>query len=721
MLQRVTLQCVKSFLTEAIIPLAPLTLIAGTNSSGKSTVFQTLLLVKQAFEHPAFSLDGMHLNGPQASVGSYVDWCSKHALTNVIVSIALTNEPLLKMRELRRAFFVRRPRRATSPVLWWLDRGPYGRRLRFDVRMTGTFKLTFSPSTEFPNDARLKYMSWSSSATRREESATYSLCTEAAIPSDEELDAAELDSDNDAERYRYFMTASRASPGAASAISKAYCAVEGLLPTSVLSATDESAAKITIIDQIAGVFSWARSTGRTSPDHDSQTVEEEETKDTKCVTDAMFSPTKRRFQILAVKAHKATDLQASRMLGAVGELRLARAIVDRFGSPQSGSATLNVDFRDAAHAASAALLAMARRLIVARAQDPSLAADIVDSAVDANAARISATYPELEEFVRFLVEAAQLSKDAALGDGLASALDMGARHSAVDRKHLQPTSIDSALRELYTSDTPQISINAPSEDAVRRYFVEGLFHLGPLRDEPRVLYVADVPLAPHDVGKRGQRAVSCLREFGREPIEFPLPVDGPEEHAAFKSEILPLSDIVSRWGQYLGIFDGLHIDPTEKYGTLVKVKGSLDGSSISPDLTNVGVGVSQVLPILVLCAAMPAGGCALIEQPELHLHPSVQSKLAVFFAACAGSGRQVVLESHSEHLVNRIRLMIACRELHATDVSVVFVERDAYGATAVPVKIRDDGALERWPRGFLDETERVLAALMRARSASRVR
>ena len=198
-----------------------------------------------------------------------------------------------------------------------------------------------------------------------------------------------------------------------------------------------------------------------------------------------------------------------------------------------------------------------------------------------------------------------------------------------------------------------------------------------------------------------------------------MPSDSSEERTCLRSETMPLSEVVSRWGQYLGIFDGLQIVTSEKYGTLVKVKGTMDGTSISPDLTNVGVGVSQVLPILVLCVAMPIGGCALIEQPELHLHPSVQSRLAVFFAACAESGRQVVLESHSEHLVNRTRLMVACDELRADDVSLVFVERDEYGATAAPIKIRADGALERWPRGFLDETERVLAALMRARSKSR--
>ena len=63
--------------------------------------------------------------------------------------------------------------------------------------------------------------------------------------------------------------------------------------------------------------------------------------------------------------------------------------------------------------------------------------------------------------------------------------------------------------------------------------------------------------------------------------------------------------------------------------------------------------------VLVLCLASPPGSVLLLEQPELHLHPAVQSKIADLIAACALSGRQIIVETHSEHLINRLRLLVA--------------------------------------------------------------
>lgn len=720
MLSRLVLKSVKSFLSETMVPFAPVTLIAGTNSSGKSTIFQTLLLIKQAFEHPALSLDGMHLNGPQATVGSYDDWCSKHELSDVSVSVGISNDALAKNRDLRRAIVSPyRKRRTAAPVLWWADRVAMTRRYRLtEARVVGELGMTFLPSSDSPNDARLKRVSWKSTWERGGESSEYQICVESAIPSDEELDAAALDSDNESERYRYSLTARRTAQGNATSAGPAFCAVEGLLPTSVLNATEERAAAMTIVDLVANVFAWVRSFGLGADDQ----AERESSRNAKALFDALYSPTKHRLQILAARANRASGAQAASLLGSVSELRLARALVDGFRRPLlPRESTASEDFAAQAQIAVESLFAMTLRLVMTRAAERSNVNSSESAVMEASSKRVTERYPDLGLPVRFLLDVVGLSADPVVREQLAAALGMAEKHAAVDRRRFLAVPTDIALRSLQAADTAQMVSVAPDETAVRRFFVQALFHLGPLRDEPRVLYMADVPLAPHDVGKRGQRAVSCLREFGNEMVEFLLPSDADDDYSSFELGTLPLSEVVSRWGQFLGIFDGLHIDTSEKYGTVVKVHGTMDGRHISPDLTNVGVGVSQVLPILVLCAAMPIGGCALIEQPELHLHPSVQSRLAIFFAACARSGRQVVLESHSEHLVNRMRLMVASGDLQADDVAIVFIERDEYGATAAPIKIQSDGSLERWPRGFLDETERVLAALMRTRAKSRKR
>ncbi|WP_162528596.1 AAA family ATPase [Mycolicibacterium sp. CBMA 361] len=82
-------------------------------------------------------------------------------------------------------------------------------------------------------------------------------------------------------------------------------------------------------------------------------------------------------------------------------------------------------------------------------------------------------------------------------------------------------------------------------------------------------------------------------------------------------------------------------------------------ANLDLDLTSVGTGVSQVLPVLVMCLQAPPGSLLLIEQPELHLNPAVQQKLADFLLAIAASGRQLLVETHSDYLITRLRLRTA--------------------------------------------------------------
>lgn len=705
-LKQLRLQSVKSFLSTAEICFAPVTVVAGTNSSGKSTIFQTLLLLKQAFEHPALSLDGMHLNGPQASVGSYHDWCSKHARTNVCVSVTLTNDyPIKRNIGISK---VRLTRRVAAPVFWWIERGLLSRRPLSNAQISGRFSMTFVPNAESPNDARLKDVEWHSTTRQDDDGASYTMTINPAMPSEEELDAAEIESESDLEKYRYTMKATRTWPRGTlqeTTLGPVLCAVEGLLPTSILNPTEDRAAVMTIVDHLVSTFSWIRSnSGFEFPNKPAKPTLQKE------IFEALHSPTEHRLKVLENRATKADGPRAIEILSAANEIRLARLLVDKLNPSREK------DLESRASLATDALFKMILSLIPPPLSNYDSATDNIDSFPHSSAEALSSRHPPLRPSLKFLLEVYKRCSDAATRDQIKFGIRMAENHARIDRPHLQPTTIDSVFRTRASTGTnpPMIITGAPSENTIRRYFVEGLFHLGPLRDEPRVLYVADVPLAPHDVGKRGQRAISCLREFGTEKIEFLMPSPLIEERVTLKTESVALSDIVSRWGQYLGLFDGIQIDTSEKYGTIVKVNGTMDGADISPDLTNVGVGVSQILPILVLCATMPVGGCALIEQPELHLHPSVQSRLAVFFAACALSNRQVVLESHSEHLINRLRLLIAYRTLSPEHVSIAFIEKDEFGATVAPISIKADGTLERWPRGFLDEAEKVLSILMRA-------
>jgi predicted ATPase len=138
------------------------------------------------------------------------------------------------------------------------------------------------------------------------------------------------------------------------------------------------------------------------------------------------------------------------------------------------------------------------------------------------------------------------------------------------------------------------------------------------------------------------------------------------------------------------------------------------GEPIRP--ANIGFGFSYALPIVVAGLLMPSGGMFIIENPEAHLHPAGQSRLGRFLARLAGSGTQVVIETHSDHVVNGVRLGIAVDQtLRHSDTIIHFFD-DAEGAgQPTSVEVTPRGELTSWPTGFFDQLEHDLGRLARAR------
>lgn len=127
---------------------------------------------------------------------------------------------------------------------------------------------------------------------------------------------------------------------------------------------------------------------------------------------------------------------------------------------------------------------------------------------------------------------------------------------------------------------------------------------------------------------------------------------------------------------------------------------------------NAGFGVSYALPIIVAGLLTLPGDMLLIENPEAHLHPAGQSKLGRFLATVAGAGSQVLVETHSDHVLNGARLAVAqVRSLAASDMIVHYFDHD--GMTAI--NVNDRGELSHWPQGFFDQIEADLGGLARAR------
>jgi predicted ATPase len=150
---------------------------------------------------------------------------------------------------------------------------------------------------------------------------------------------------------------------------------------------------------------------------------------------------------------------------------------------------------------------------------------------------------------------------------------------------------------------------------------------------------------------------------------------------------------------------------------LVNIMFTVQGTKQRINLADMGFGVSQVLPILMSIATAAPGSTILIEQPELHLHPSAQVALAdVLIKAALTKRLSLVLETHSEHILLRIRRRIADLSLERDQVAIYAV--DGGVAREIELDVRGEIVGEVFPDGFFEEDWAETVAIAKAAMAS---
>ena len=239
---------------------------------------------------------------------------------------------------------------------------------------------------------------------------------------------------------------------------------------------------------------------------------------------------------------------------------------------------------------------------------------------------------------------------------------------------------------------------------IGNFFNQSIRYLRPLRAAPRVLY--DPNVMRLDLGINGEYAAAVLHAQANRIVLRPE-VDGSCRHT-------DLSSALAYWLQHFGMADLLQTEDRGRLGFDLKVSPPPFDRFV--DLTSVGVGVSQVLPVLLLCLLAEPGDLVILEQPELHLHPALQHKLADFLLECTRSGRQILVETHSEHLINRLRRRAAEDDSDETQllIGLLFAEQHEGQTTFSESKINAYGGLSRdWPDGFLDVGAREAQHLVR--------
>jgi len=153
---------------------------------------------------------------------------------------------------------------------------------------------------------------------------------------------------------------------------------------------------------------------------------------------------------------------------------------------------------------------------------------------------------------------------------------------------------------------------------------------------------------------------------------------------------------------------------------IVKVGYQFDnGKDVTPQFSpvNVGFGFTYTLPILTAVLSAEKGDLLIIENPESHLHPRGQAKLGELFARAANDGVQIIIESHSDHLFNGIRVAVKNKLINNEDVSVFYFERDLRSEEHITEilepEIEIDGRVKFSPNGFFDEFSKQLSELIR--------
>jgi hypothetical protein len=231
--------------------------------------------------------------------------------------------------------------------------------------------------------------------------------------------------------------------------------------------------------------------------------------------------------------------------------------------------------------------------------------------------------------------------------------------------------------------------------------LQDLSYLGPLRVPPQRWYQFRGS-RPRDVGKDGSETIQAL--------------------LAMQEKAPSVEKKVAEWLVKMKLIHSFKLKAIAPHRRDHEVLIKTTEESPEVQITDVGFGISQLLPVLVLCYYAPEGTTLLIEQPELHLHPSAQSVLAdVFIDVVKNRKLQIIFESHSEHLLRRIQRRIAEGELPAEDASMYFCHIEKGESHADALQLTEDGFIKNWPENFFGDDMGELAAMTEAAMERKLR
>lgn len=243
-----------------------------------------------------------------------------------------------------------------------------------------------------------------------------------------------------------------------------------------------------------------------------------------------------------------------------------------------------------------------------------------------------------------------------------------------------------------------------------------LNYIGPLRQEPKDEY--GVNGNESSVGIDGGNVAEVLYELSEKTISY-FTVEENDESIRLVKESDSFINAVKYWlcEKFQLCADVYSKKEAESYVIYLKSR-----SGVESTIKHVGFGVSQVLPIIVEGLRLKEGETLILEQPEIHLHPKIQSKLSDFLISLIENDKKVVIETHSDHLITRVRRRIAEDSTNTLDdkVLLTFIEVSVNDILFRNIDIDDLGNLDYFPEDFIEKPDVELKAILKAQMKKRL-
>lgn len=242
-----------------------------------------------------------------------------------------------------------------------------------------------------------------------------------------------------------------------------------------------------------------------------------------------------------------------------------------------------------------------------------------------------------------------------------------------------------------------LPLNATPQEQEVAERIRRLCYLTAERVGPREVYPLVDQVLGTSVGYRGENAVSVLF-WGRDEDVLPALVIPQSPPTRMRQ--------VEAWMREFFPACMLDVQQVPQANAVTLGIRTSDATSFHRP-ANVGFGLTQVLPIIIAALSASTSDLLLIENPEVHLHPAGQARMGSFLARVAAAGVQVILETHSDHVLNGIRRAVKAEQIASSDVILHFFrERGGEGSQVVSPTIDAQGNLDVWPEGFFDQFDK---------------